>query len=315
MHQTKLRIQQGNITHRYHEDYDVAFNELKQKILKNSNKSQVSAIERMQILEDLDKFELGRFLIQYRGLNGLWTQYITLHPQNGRLTGLSSDGKPLQAFERWVLDRCPIVIATQERFFIFQKLLQGAVKNGLMAASLPCGLMDDLLGLNYRGVENFKLIGLDIDPNSLQLALENAVQNRIEMHCEFMEVDAWNLKIKDEFDVVSSNGLNIYEPDDDRVEDLYARIYRSLRSGGMLINSFLTPPPTRSTKSEWDASQINEDDLRIQRILLDDVLGVKWLASHRSEGRMRSALKKVGFKDIRVIYDRQKLFPTVAAIK
>ncbi|MDF3046898.1 MAG: SAM-dependent methyltransferase [Candidatus Midichloriaceae bacterium] len=315
MHQTKPRIQQGNITHKYYEEYDAAFNDLKQKILKNTNKSQVSAIERMQILDDLDKFELGRFLIQYRGLNGVWSRYITLHPQNGRLTGLSSDGAPLQKFERWILDRCPIVIATQERFFIFQKLLQSVVKNGLIAASLPCGLMDDLLGLNYRCVKNFKLIGLDIDPDSLQLALENAVQNRIEMHCEFMEVDAWNLKIKDEFDVVASNGLNIYEPDDERVEELYSRIYKSLKAGGMFINGFLTPPPTRSTKSEWDASQISEGDLRTQRILLDDVLGVKWLASHRSEVKVREALEKVGFKDIRVIYDRQKLFPTVAATK
>lgn len=297
------------------EAYEEAYHELQQKILKNSNKSEVPAVERMQVLEDFSSFDLGKFLIQHRALNGFWGQYITLYPQNGKLTGLGSDGKPLSKFERWILDRCPIVLATQERFFIFQKLLQSRFKDGMTVASMPCGLMDDLLGLNYHNMHNFKLVGIDIDEASIELARENAVQNGLEKHCEFITADAWHVQLKEQFDIITSNGLNIYEPDDERVELLYSKIYKTLKPGGALINSFLTPPPTREIKSEWDPSQISEDDLRIQRILLGDVLSVRWLAAHRNEAKVRASLKAAGFKDVSIIYDRQKLFPTVVAVK
>ncbi len=315
MRQSQFKTQHNLISHSDEKIYEIAVNELRQNVLKNTTKSDVPAIERMQILDELCSFELGRFLIQNRGLNGRWTQYLVLHPQNGRLTGLSSDGKPLSKFERWALDRCPIALAAQERFFTFQKLLQNKLKNGIRIASIPCGLMDDLLGLNYKNLNDFKLTGVDLDEQALQLALENAVQNRLEKHCEFIEEDAWNMQIKNQFDLITSNGLNIYEPDDERVEQFYSNLYKALKPEGTLISSFLTPPPTRENKSEWDASQINEDDLRIQRILLGDILNIRWLAAHRSESKMRDIFVAAGFKEVNVIYDRQKLFPTIVGNK
>ena len=62
-------------------------------------------------------------------------------------------------------------------------------------------------------------------------------------------------------------------------------------------------------------SHINEDDLRTQRILLGDILNVRWLAAYRSEDKMREILSAAGFKEIKVIYDRQRLFPTIVGIK
>ncbi len=315
MYQSKSKKPSNIIAYNDDNSYEESFNELKQKILKNSDKSDIPAAERMQILEDFSACEMGKYLIQYRILNGTWSRYITLYPQNGKLTGLSSDGKPLSDFERWTLERCPLALATQERFFTFQKLLQSKFKDGMKVLSIPCGLMDDLLGLNYHNMRDFKLLGVDMDKKSLELALENAIQNNLQRHCEFIEADPWNLQINDHFDIITSNGLNIYEPDDERVEMVYSKIYKLLKPGGTLINSFFTPPPTREQKSEWDASQISGSDLRMQSILLGDILNVKWIAAHRSAATVHDSLKDGGFKDINIIYDRQKLFPTVVAIK
>ncbi|MEN9846794.1 MAG: hypothetical protein RIS36_1941 [Pseudomonadota bacterium] len=65
-----------------------------------------------QFRSDLEKFELGRFLTSNLGLNGYWTSYVLLHPDTGRISRESSDGSPLTDLESWMLDRCPIFLAT-----------------------------------------------------------------------------------------------------------------------------------------------------------------------------------------------------------
>ena len=39
----------------------------------------------VEIINSLAEFDLGRFLIKNKGLNGLWTQYVCLHPYPGIL--------------------------------------------------------------------------------------------------------------------------------------------------------------------------------------------------------------------------------------
>lgn len=49
---------------------------------------------------------------------------------------------------------------------------------------------------------------------------------------------------RETFHLIASNGLNIYEPEDDRVIQLYRGFHDALKPGGVLITSALTPPPT-----------------------------------------------------------------------
>lgn len=73
----------------------------------------------LKLLDELSQFELGRFLLKNQGLNGYWTSYIILHgPKQTTLCEL----------ENWLLNKSPVIKATQERFRIFQTAIQSRLK-------------------------------------------------------------------------------------------------------------------------------------------------------------------------------------------
>jgi SAM-dependent methyltransferase len=252
----------------------------------------------------LQEFELGRFLIENRGLNGHWTSYVLLHPDRGRESRRSSDGAPLSELESWILDRCPIFLATQERFRIFRELTQPFIVPDLMAASIPSGLMDDLLTLDYSAASNVTLTAVDLDPASLDGAEQNHRRIGAPVNFERECRDAWELGASGRWDLVTSNGLNIYVEDDERCVNLYRSVALSLRPGGVFIVSFITPPETWQPTSVADLSQ--------QRFLFRDVLAVKWQCV-RSEEQTRRQLEAAGFEIETIQYDRQRMFPAVVA--
>lgn len=262
----------------------------------------LSLMEELSLLDQLAQFELGRFLLENKGLNGYWTAYIILHgPKKENLSPL----------EDWTLHSAPVVKATQERFALFQTELQRYLKNDAQIASIPCGLMDDLLGLDYKNHQNVKLIGIDLDPISLELAKKNAELHH-NKNVAFAQKDAWNLESPNQFDLITSNGLNIYEHDDKKVVDLYKEFHKSLKPQGILITSFLTPPPALSTDSTW--RNYNQEDTLKQKAIFADIIGAQWQA-FRTEAQTRAQLTEAGFKVIKVIYDTQGMFPTVIAEK
>lgn len=254
------------------------------------------------MLDQLSEFELGRFLLVNKGLNGYWTAYIILHGTNRT---------PLLPLEDWILHHAPSVRATQERFRIFQRVLQKHLKDNIAIASVPCGMMDDLLSLNYSNIRNSRLVGIDLDRKSLDLAQENS--NNLKMkNAKFIQSDAWKITNHKEFDIITSNGLNIYEPDDKKVIALYKKFYEALKPNGILITSFLTPPPTISKDSSW--KNVNPQDALKQKVIFNDIIGVTWQA-FRTEETTCTQLKAAGFKVLEVIYDSQGIFPTVVAKK
>ena len=70
--------------------------------------------DELELLHQLNEFELGRFLLSHRGLNGYWTAYIILHAKLQ---------KELHPLEDWLIHCAPGILATQERFEIFQEKL------------------------------------------------------------------------------------------------------------------------------------------------------------------------------------------------
>ena len=96
---------------------------------------------------------------------------------------------------------------------------------------------------------------------------------------------------------------------------MYKIFYSSLNVGGTLITSFLTPPPSLTSEGEvWEMSKINQDNLNKQKLIFGDILNISWF-NYRSENEFLDILKNIGFINIRVIWDQQKMFPTVIAIK
>ncbi|MBM4827832.1 MULTISPECIES: SAM-dependent methyltransferase [Actinomycetes] len=186
----------------------------------------------LELLDQLQQFELGRFLLHNRGLNGYWTSYIFRNRPEGPVTPL----------EHWLLNNS-LLCQARERYHRFRKLIAEHITDGATLASVPCGVMDDLLEQDYRKVTGIRLVGVDLDTESLRHAEENARRHGLAEHATFRHEDAWNLTAEAEFDLVVSNGLNMYESDPARLTDLYRAFHKALRPGGRLLISFLTPPP------------------------------------------------------------------------
>jgi SAM-dependent methyltransferase len=271
--------------------------------LKNSDHLTLPLTTELELLRQLTEFELGRFLIQNKGLNGYFTHYI--------ISG-NHEHVPHNSLEYWVLNHAPAVKATQERFYIFQAEIQKRLATGTTLASIPCGLMNDLLSLDYSHAHDVNLVGIDIDPKSLELAQNNIGRLKPPANTTLALKDAWSIDASNQFDLITSNGLNIYEPSEERVTTLYQKFYSALRPEGYLITSFLTPPPTLSPSSTWRNYEVK--DILQQKAIFSDILQVKWQV-FRTEDQTRAQLEHAGFKVLDVIYDSQGMFPTVIAQK
>ncbi|MBB4594951.1 hypothetical protein FHR61_003647 [Xanthomonas arboricola] len=199
-------------------------------------------VERLlQLLDALWAVELGRFLLRNCGLDAYWTHQVVTHQPGS----LAPDTTP--ALEYALFETLPAVLATRERFGIFRAQLQALLQPGMTLASVPCGWMGDLLSLDYRQCPEVQLLGIDLDPQALEGALQLARRHGLEGQLSLRLEDAWTQGDANSVDVLTSNGLNLYEPDDARVIALYGAFFHKLRPGGTLLTSFLTPPqPVRA---------------------------------------------------------------------
>lgn len=293
---------------------DLRCQEIETLIAERGDVDGFSVAEQRRVLAEIVASDFGHFLIVNRGLNGYWTDYVLKHPKHGRETGLNRKGEPFTDMEDFLLNKAPTVLATQERYEIFRKELQPLVKEEVVMASVPCGLMSDLLTLDFSEVERFKLIGSDIDPESIDQAKALAYELRLEDRVTFTQGDAWELVLPEPVDVLTSNGLNIYEQDDEKVIALYRQFHKALKSEGTLVVSFLTPPPVVNPKSEWIMSKINVKHLKLQKLIFADLIQATWQTFRTSE-QTTHQLEAAGFTDIRIVYDSAALFPTVVAKK
>ncbi|KGK56748.1 hypothetical protein FHR53_004029 [Xanthomonas arboricola] len=266
-------------------------------------------VERLlQLLDALWAVELGRFLLRNCGLDAYWTHQVVTHQPGS----LAPDTTP--ALEYALFETLPAVLATRERFGIFRAQLQALLQPGMTLASVPCGWMGDLLSLDYRQCPEVQLLGIDLDPQALEGALQLARRHGLEGQLSLRLEDAWTQGDANSVDVLTSNGLNLYEPDDARVIALYGAFFHKLRPGGTLLTSFLTPPPSLCAQSPWQMALIDPAALALQSQIFVDIVQARW-ASFRTHAQTRAQLESAGFTDIRFIEDRASLFPTVIAHK
>lgn len=286
----------------------------RQRICAAGDKEHATVAEQLKYLDELSKFELGRFLLKNRGLNGYWIHQILLHPWRKKVAASKGQRLEMTGFESFLYERAPAVLATQERFGIFLREIQHSVKEGACLASIPSGLLGELLYLNLEGIDTIRLVGVDYDAETLKDA--KALARELDLaHCiELKQADAWQLEQKNTFDLISSNGLNIYEPSGEKVVALYREFYKALKPGGKLVTSFVTPPPQLTEQCEWKMDCIDQQDLLVSRILFVDILEAKWQC-YRSSKTTQQQLETAGFSDICFHYDKARLYPTVVACK
>jgi SAM-dependent methyltransferase len=302
-----------NISHEQRESsFQAAKLAIFEKIQLRGDLPHVSVNRQLELLEQLAEFDLGQFLIERGGLNGYWTHYIITHPSHLTNHNYRSDlFSPLEAF---ILNSAPTCLATQQRFVLFKTQIQQHIHEGCSFASIPSGLMADLLDLDYSSLSTFTLNAIDLDLETLSQAQSYAKDKALVDHCCFSQQDAWKLDINEKFNLIVSNGLAIYEPDDKKVVALYSQFYSALKNDGILITSFLTPPPVPGLKTEWKLDRVNQQDALLQKILFVDILDAKWQV-FRSEAIVIAQLKNAGFQDVEIFYDDAHIFPTVVAKK
>ncbi len=281
--------------------------ELKERIVGRGNLSYVSIEDQLMFVDQLCRFPFGRYIVEHKGANGFWTDHVIFYPKKARKNKIQN---PLEDF---ILNHSLIILAHRERFQIYQRLMQKELKEGVVLASIPCGLMRDLLTLDFSGITDYKLFGIDIDPESLVLAQKSAEEKSI-VNVEFLQQDAWELQFQETFDVITSSGLNVYEPDPKKIVDLYRRFYSALKPGGLLITSVLTYPPMESRETDWDLKGIDPADLRMERILYKDILELHW-RNFRSTWELDREFKEAGFSEVTVHFDKHRIFPTIHARK
>lgn len=288
----------------------------KTKILVADIKNRLSATDTLilpledtlVLLDQLTQFELGLFLLHNRGLNGYWTSRIFQHKKN-------NIEAPLHPLEDWLLNES-LLSKARERFERFKKILASLVsKTRTQYASIPCGLMDDLLSLDYKDCVDFRLVGIDLDPESIDHAKINATQHQLSQHCFFMRRDAWDLGIKDQFDVVTSNGLNMYESSKERLMQLYQSFYSALKENGYLVISFLTPPPAQTEhEGAWKIYDTPIADLKKEFSIFTDIIQANYL-NFSTEAEIRNQLTSVGFSIETVQYNEHGVLPIIIAKK
>ena len=279
----------------------------RKRILETGDIPEASVDEQLKILQQLTEFGMGRFMLVHKGLNGYWTRYFNLHNK------LGAEKKVTNEIEKFWLERAPEPLASQQRYHIFQEILQMKLKNEFTVCSLPCGMMDDLLTLDLKDCPSIKLVGIDIDEHSIKHAKQNALEKGLLQNCTFQILDAWNMDLEDQFDILTSNGLNIYVKDDDKVVSMYKNFYKAIKTGGILVTSSISPPPEVDKESNYDMSRINISDYNYTNAIIH-VINPNWL-NFRSEKKTTEQLLKAGFKNIEIHYDHARIFPTYIASK
>ncbi|MDE3045490.1 MAG: class I SAM-dependent methyltransferase [Verrucomicrobiota bacterium] len=287
--------------------FEEAFEKTRAKIEQRGNLPYVTIARQLELLEQLAQFEFGRSLILHQGrITGYWAYYTIRHSfiPHPKATPL----------ERFILERSPTGKATTQRFRIMQTLLQKRLKEGILLASIPCSSITTLLTLNFSKIKRFELMGVDAELESTRYVQELASQRGLESHIHCYEKDAWKTSLREVCDGIVSHGLNFYEPDDDKVLALYKQFYHTLKPGGFLLLSYLTPPPGVYHRSEWLMDKISLEDALLQRILFIDILNACWSAFRTTE-QTRQQLAEAGFSHIETFPDEARILPVALASK
>lgn len=276
-------------------DVEAVVNKLCERIQKEGDHLGVTAQEQMDLVRQMAQCAVGRYLLLHRGLNAWWSRYFkVLYPEKYRAWGVGPDGKPFTPWERWYLES-PLAQASQENWRWCRQKLQEQVSDYTTLASVPCGAFDDLLELDDTNHRNVCLVGMDIDPDALCLAQDNIHVYGMSGQAQLKQADAWDLGVRNQWNVLTSKGLAGYEPDPKRLLQLYQEFYRALKPEGIFITNLWLPPAER-LRPQVPFTSKQQHDLKLLDVLMRHVLQMKW--NSLSQRGLQELLQQAGFVDM-----------------
>ncbi len=270
----------------------------------------------LQLAEQVPLSEVGAFLLCAQGCDWRTTDFFFDVEYRARLKREHEHGL-LPLFDYLLFFVFPGWLATQERFRIFQAQIQPHVLEGASLASIPCGRMRDLLTLDYRRLRRtIRLVGIDKDQGALDGALELADKILLRdslVRAEWRIGDALRPGMTepaalDEFDLVTSNGLNIYLTDE-QCATFYANVFAALKPGGVFVTSHLLTP----AHYQWD--RVNRSHLQLQMVVWKTLISPLWESFLKPPEAVWGQLEGAGFVGVRMVPDSQGIFPTFVGHK
>jgi hypothetical protein len=270
----------------------------------------------LQLAEQLPLSEVGAFLLCAQGCDWRTTDFFFDEEYKAHLKRQQERGL-LPLFDHLLFFLSPGWLATQERFRIFQSQTQPQVVDGASLASVPCGRMRDLLTLDYTRLRQpVRLVGIDKDEGALAGARELAQKilgKDSRVRAEWRAGDALRPgmtepPVVEEFDLVTSNGLNIYLTDE-QCALFYANVFAALKPGGIFITSHLVLP----TYYRWD--RVNRHHVQFQTVVWKTLINPLWESFLKPPEAVWDQLKRAGFVEVLIVPDSQGIFPTFVGHK
>ncbi len=288
-------------------DFKKKINAIQDRLLANGDTAVGPLVEKLEFLKQISQFDYGRFLIMNGGVNGRWSHYLFY--EYPFLKNLGTQFHPLE----FKMLNSALMKSNRERIPLIQSILKTELFDGMSMLSVPCGVMAELLSIDYSRIKNFTLTGVDLDPESLVLAQSFSKQCGLEFHCNFYERDAWNLDFENEFDYVLSIGLNMYSPNLETAMNLYRSLYKTVKKGGKLLISFVTPDIS-TPNSERDPKQVFTDEIK-RALLMEEILQIKFNQHLATSDQITQYLKECGFLNVICHYSTYRAFNIAVATK
>mgnify|MGYP000041119630 CR=1 FL=1 len=197
----------------------------------------------------------------------------------------------------WLLDAAllalPAARSMRERYLHSRAHVAGelrsaaAARRGTRILSVPCGIARDLVGgaddaqlSVFRALDGARLIGMDLDPEPLQLSRDLAQSHEA---FEFVEGDALDpVAFPRDLDLVVSTGFGEFLPDAELAR-FYGACHAALKPGGR----FATSGMSRSRL----ADQLLREPAELH-------------THYRNGAALTAALEAAGFTDVSVRSDR-----------
>jgi hypothetical protein len=273
------------------------------RLVSNGTVSEFDLQEHLELLDNLMAFSLGRFWLQNHQLNGHWYNYIMR---------TYVDFQVSNTLERKILYNLPLVLAKRQSFKTIQAILQQNLQNGLHIASAPCGGMGDILTLDYQAIKNIHLTAIDSDFQSIVHAGELAEEKGLSTTLSFFQADLKALNPEDAYHILIHHAWTMGNFSKNTIRPFLHQCFKALQPGGLFISNFPTCSPEQSKDSPWNMSVISPEMLRLQNLLLSQIIRHVEEPTQTLDS-MADSLKEVGFSGIEFIPDDSKMIITVLA--
>ena len=187
-----------------------------------------------QRLNELATIPTGRYMLVNGGWNGYWTNHLACVGCDAilsttRLYKFSNETE--EYLIKWFAGK------RGEHELLLRSIIGPLLKPGCVVASVPCGLMSEVL-LATHHFWGVKLYAIDIDKTNFDLIREKYGDRLFGNEFHPLEMDALTLDFECAFDLITCLGFVMYLKEE-RFPYFLSRLYRALKPGGRVLLSFL----------------------------------------------------------------------------